>query len=217
MRGMKAVRALIMASIVTGALASALGDMVRAQVAEPWVLYGHDSQASTNVSLDTKNGLARVLGATGFDSSFTGLEACRAPVTVQGGEVYPAGTMFGLIRDTTFNKDYIVVIENETGKTVKSVELDFSVTGRGIAFGPDGSTLYAYNPPGILYRISTSDGSTVKVGEVVDEEGNRYAGYSLQYDPIGGGFVAFAGSTSSTLIRIDPATASANSKLTSSG
>jgi hypothetical protein len=184
-----------------------------AQAPEPWVLYGHDSRTFRTVAIDTTNGLARPIGDTGFDSTGAGLETSSGPVPSQGGVVYPKDTAFGVFRDNTFNKDYVIVLDNVTGKAVKTVELDLGIGGRGVGFGPDGTTLYAYTGPGTLFTIDTVTGALETVGEVWDENGTRHTGVSLQYDPISGDFLALTGGSdgpgSATLIRIDPATANA--------
>lgn len=197
--------------IAAGAVLSLLaaGSPAAAQVAEPWVLFGHDNTSATTVIISTVNGLARPVGPLGFVSTSSGLAEARAPVPTTGGVVYPVGSIFGLLRDATFDKDYLVAIKNETGIGTKVVELDFAVGGRGIAFGADGKTLYAMVSSGELYTIGTTDGAITLVGEVTDSEGNRYSGVSLEWDPIAGSFLAFAGSGSRTLIRIDPSDAHA--------
>lgn len=181
-----------------------LSTRVTAQVAEPWVLYGHDSREGRTITIDTTNGLARPVGPSGFDASSAGLEASGGPVPSQGGVVYPKDTAFGVFRDDTFNKDYVIVLDNVTGKAVKTVELDLGVGGRGVAFGPDGVTLFAFVSPGLLYRINTVNGALTLVGNVEDEAGTRYSGASLQFDPTSQEFLALGGPNSATLIRISP-------------
>ncbi len=179
-----------------------------AQAPEPWVLFGHeisDEFDGAIVTIATDSGLARMIGPMGFSATHgSALEACRAPVKVQGGITYPAETIFGVIRDTTFDKDYLVVIDNEAGTAVKSVELDLAVSGRGIAFGPDGSTLYAYKPPGELWTIDTVTGALSLVGPVVDNQGVQYSGVSLQWDEESGQFIGLGSRGWNTVLRIDP-------------
>jgi hypothetical protein len=184
-----------------------LSTRVTAQVPEPWVLYGHDSREARTITIDTTNGLARPVGPSGFAASSAGLEASGGPVPSQGGVVYPKDTAFGIFRDDTFNKDYVIVLDNATGKAVKTVELDLGVGGRGVAFGPDGVTLFAFVSPGQLYRINTVNGALTLVGNVVDDAGTQFAGASLQFDPVSQEFLALGGSNSATLIRISPTTA----------
>jgi hypothetical protein len=197
------------AAIAVLVMAALAGPPAGAQTAEPWLLFGHDNATSATVLIDTTNGEAVTLGATGFASSSSGMAMCTSPVLGTGGITYPAGTMFGLLRDAVLNKDYVTVLDGETGQQTRMVELDLTVSGRGIAFGPDGRTLYALISPGLLYIVGTTDGALTLVGEVRDSAGNQYSGVSLEYDPVSGSFLAFAGPGTSQLIRIDPYTAGA--------
>ncbi len=180
-----------------------------AQGPEPWILFGHDNGTSTIITIDTTNGLARPIGPTGFYSTASGLEAASAQVPGPVGTVWQEGTIFGLLRDSTFNKDYVVAIKNETGVATKSVEVDLTISGRGIGFGPDGKTLYALIPPGELWIIDTVTGALTLIGEVMDATGAVYSGVSLGWDPDSESFLALAGPGTDTLIRIDPDDASA--------
>jgi hypothetical protein len=203
------IRAIVIVAAATLVGLTWLAGRAGAQVAEPWVLYAHDTQLSRTLTIDTTTGLARPIGDSGFSATSAGLEMSGGPVPSQGGITYPKDTAFGLFRDATFNKDYVIVLDNNTGRAVKTVELDLTVGGRGVAFGPDGTTMYVYVAPGILYTVNTVTGAISSIGEVADSAGNRYSGVSLQYDPISREFLALAGPNTGTLIRIRPADAQA--------
>jgi hypothetical protein len=172
-------------------------------------MFGHDNASSTTVKISTVNGLAIPLGATGFASGASGYASSRTDVVAAGGVVYQKGTIFGLLRDETFNKDYIVAVRNETGVATKLVETDVGIGGRGVGFGEDGKTFYVMVPPGELITIGIADGAITTIGEVRDTSGTQYSGVSLEWEPQSKTFLAFAGPDTRTLISIDPSTARA--------
>lgn len=180
-----------------------------AQTPEPWVMFGHDNATSMTVNISTINGLAVPLGPTGFASGASGYASSRADLTASGGVVYQKGTIFGLLRDETFNKDYAVAVRNETGYATKLVETDLSIGGRGVGFGADGKTFYVIVPPGELLILGLDDGAITRIGEVRDASGTQYSSVSLEWEPNSQTFLAFAGPNTSTLISIDPDTAQA--------
>jgi Mg-chelatase subunit ChlD len=176
---------------------------------EDWQLFGHDNDSSTVVHVDTTTGEAAVVGPVGFVSTSSGLAASGAPVLGPSGQVYPAGTIFGLLKEPSVSTDWVVALNNETGAGSKVVATERQIAGRGIAFGEDGSTLYLLEPPGVLHTIDTVSGAVAEIGQVVDDDGIVYSGVSLEWDPDDGAFYSFAGAGTSTLIRIDPDSAAA--------
>ncbi len=194
---------------VTLLMAVPIASRAGAQPPEPLVLFGHDNASATIVQLDTTTGLATAVGPVGFRSSSSGLATSRSPVPGPGGLVYPAGTIFGLLTDASLFADFVVALNNETGEGAKVVDTERRIGGRGIAFGPDGKTLYFIEPPGNLHILDPVTGAISLVGQIVDSGGTMYSGVSLQWDPESGAFRSLAGPGTSTLIRIEPADASA--------
>jgi PKD repeat protein len=161
-------------------------------------LFGHDNSASEIVQIDLSTGNKTSVGPTGFSSGAAGIATARADVPGPGGATFPAGTHFGLLEDTSDPAtDWVVVVDTENGRAVQVVKADRDIAGRGVAFGPDGSTLYVIEStvPGALSTISTVDGTVTPVGETLSS-------VSLEWDPDSGAFLSIA---SGSLHRIDPA------------
>jgi hypothetical protein len=174
-----------------------------------WALYGHETRRSNTITIDTVTARTAPVGPVGFPALSSGMTTALGAVMTSHGVVYPAGTAFGLFRDQNFSKDYVTTLNPFTGQQNKVVELDLSVSGRGVAFGPDGRTLYVLIPPGELYTVSPLNGAVKLVGKVLDSAGAQYPGTSLALDAATGDFLAFAGRMQNTLIRINPTTAHA--------
>jgi|Deesub1362A_J573_1020465.scaffolds.fasta_scaffold15234_2 hypothetical protein len=174
--------------------------IIGAQDAIPQFLFAHDNDNHTIVKIDTLTGLATVVGPTNFLSWASGIAVSRGPVPGPDGIVFPSGTLFGLFRDNLLGKDFVVVIDTTTGEAIKVVQTERLIVDRGIAFGPDGVTLFLMEGNGYLSIIDTVTGSVTPVG---------YTGFSddaLEFDPDSGVFFAIP---KNTLITIDPLDASA--------
>ena len=163
-------------------------------------LFGHNNVTSSITSIDTSSGLGTTVGPTGFSSNASGLATSRGPVPGPAA-VDPAGTAFGVLRDAGDGKDYVVVVDTVTGTATKLVQTSSNVGGRGIAFGPDGVTLYLIEGAGGLFTVNTVDGTVSSVG-------GSLSAVSLQFDPNSNKFFAIQ-RLSQTLYQVDPADGSA--------
>lgn len=153
------------------------------------LLFGHDNGRSAIVQISTATGRAKWIGATGYDSGASGMATAFGPVEGPGGRRFAAGTFFGIIGDNRDGQDYVVVVDPSTGQAEKLVRTRERLSGRGIAFGGDGGTLYAISYDRLV-RVDTRDGRVTEVGPVADAIGRRYSGSSLEWDPDSGELVA---------------------------
>ncbi len=162
------------------------------------LLYGHDNVNHNIIQIDRTTGQATVVGPTGFNSGASGMATARGVVPGPVGS-YPAGTHFGLFWDHALGQDLVVVVDLATGTSTKVVQTSRPISGRGIAFGPGGATLYVIEGNGALSTINTVTGLVTLVGNT------NYSGTdNLQWDPSSGFFYSISGTT---LIKINPANA----------
>ncbi len=168
--------------------------------AEATYLFGHDNVNHTMIKIDIQTGLAEVVGPTTFQSGASGMATSTAAVPGPGGVTYSPGTHFGLIRDGSVGKDFVVVVDLTTGAATRVVETARTIGGRGIAFGADGSTLYVLEG-NILSTIDVVTGNLTEIGRL-----GEVSASSLEFEPNDGFFYAIAGQN---LIKIDPVTARA--------
>ena len=188
-----ALLVLITLSISTGGIAS----QVRAQEPEPWAFFAHDVANHTIVWIDTVTGRATVVGPTNFATGASGMARARGPVPGPGNVTFPEGTIFGLFRDNDDGTDWLVTLDLSTGKATKILRTSRPIVARGIAFGPDGVTLYVIEEQNGLF--STVDTVTGAVTEIAD---TGYRAASLEWDPDTGSLIAIS---RDTLIRLNPA------------
>jgi hypothetical protein len=174
-----------------------------------WRLYGHDNGIFGIIRIDTATGRATAVGPTGFSSGAAAMAAAGGPVPGPGGVQYPAGTFFGLLGDNGDGRDYVTVSDPVTGRTTKLVATSRTVGGRGIAFGPDGVTLYLIESTGELSIVDTVSGQLRSIGTVRDASGTTYGATSLELDPDSRTFLAIGRGSSGrddTVIQISPST-----------
>jgi len=198
-------------AVATGAARSAASAFTQVPVAggRGWILYAQDNSNSATLRIDTATGAASRLGDSGFRVTASGLAAARGPVTAPDGTVFEAGTVFGLLTDGASRRDFVAAIDLDTGAATKVVASSRLFAGRGVAFGPDGSTLYVLEATANLFTIDVASGVARRVGPVTDMLGVSYSGVSLQWDPVSGEFIALVGAPNDTLVRINPRTARA--------
>ncbi len=173
-------------------------------------LFGHDNGRSATIEIDTATGRARLVGATGFDSGSSGMATAFGTVLGPMGRRFAAGTFFGILGDNIDRNDYIVVVDPVSGRGEKLVQTSERFGGRGIAFGPDGTTLYAVNSTELV-RVDTTDGTVTQVGDIQDTRGQTYSSDNLEWDPASGRFVSLLGGGvgRAQLALIEPSTAEA--------
>lgn len=166
-----------------------------------YLLLGHRNPDSDILRIDPQDGSLTRIGDTGFDSNASGMATARASVPGPGGSVYPEGTLFGLLETRNTTDNWVVVVDPETGAATRLVETSRDIRGRGIAFGPDGSTLYVIEDDGTLSTVSTVDGTVTTVGNT------GRSSVSLEYDPDSQKFymVSRGSLWGGNLYRIDPA------------
>lgn len=157
----------------------------------PSFLFGFRSNGDIE-QVDLTDGSYTTIGNTGFNGA-SGMATSRGLVLVAGGTVLPAGTHFGMI-----NNRSVIIVDTEDGSGQEVVQTDRNILGRGIAFGPDGTTLYLIEGNGALSTIDLQDGTVTLVGNT----GTGSA--ALEWDPDTGHFLAI---TSSSLYSIDPSDA----------
>lgn len=165
------------------------------------VLIAHSTWDATIIRIDVNTGAATLIGPTGFIGAGSGLTTSGGVVIGPDGPI-PAGTVFGLFRDGTLHKDFVVTIDIFTGRAYKIVEAETTSGRRGISFGPDGTTLYVVHSSS-LSTVDISTGVITLIGPTTDGV-ETYASWSLELDPDTGFFYAF---TWGGLIKIDPITA----------
>jgi len=114
-------------------------------------LIGHDNDNHNHILIDINSGTATILGSTTFDSLGSGLASSRNPVDTRTSPdddtviTFPGGTHFGVYRDGSDGKDYVIQVETTgatAGKANKIVEVVGGIAGRGVAFGSDGVTFF---------------------------------------------------------------------------
>lgn len=218
-----ALGVLILGLLVLGALVAGswlgAGDAA-AQPAVGYRLFGHDNGRSAIIRIDTETGLASLMGPTGFSSGASGMATALGTVEGPGGQRFAKGTFFGVLGDNMNRRDYVVVVDPVTGAGTKLVETSRRVSRRGIAFGPDGKTLYMIESTGVLTTVDTVSGAVVEIGPVEDANGKQYAGDNLEWDPDHSAFVSLMSRGSGGddyVVQIDPADASATVVDTISG
>lgn len=210
-RRLAVVGAVLLAAI--GAAVWTASDGASAQPAVGYRLYGHDNGRSSIIRIDTETGRATQVGPTGWASGASGMATALGTVDGPGGQQFAQGTFFGLLGDNNDRNDYVVVVDPVTGAGTKLVQTSRDIGGRGIAFGPDGRTLYVIESDGNLSTIDTVTGAVTLVGRVQDDNGRTYAADNLEWDPDHGAFVALmdrsGGGGDDYLVHIDPDDASA--------
>ena len=182
---------------------STIAPRAQAQAPELYALFAHDNFDHTLLKVDTSTGAATAVGPTNFDSGASGMASSRGRVPGPGGVLFADGMLFGLFRDEALGADFVTVMDVTTGRATKVVQTQRPIApGRGIAFGPDGVTLYVIEgPSGVLSIIDTTTGAVTKVGDT------GFAAASLEWDPDTNSFLSITADNS--LIRIDPTDASA--------
>ena len=170
----------------------------------PQELFGHNNSNGRIYKIDTSDGSRVALpNPTGIGAVASGMATSRGPVPAPGNIFYAAGTHFGLLA----NK--VVVVDTVTGSATVVVTTSRGIGGRGIAFGPDGVTLYVIESSGVgradLSTIDTVTGLVTEVGHVEDAD-RDYPSASLEFDPDTDTFYAIS---RSTVVNVDPATAAA--------
>ena len=143
-----------------------------------------------------------MVGDTNFSSTASALATSGDEVTGPGGAEFDEGTVFGVLRDAddlVGLNDYLVVVNPLTGVATKLVELDTPAGGRGIAFGPDGSTLYLIRGDGSLFTINTITGGLTLVGNI-----GVVGVVSLDLDPDSGTFYGIKSGADPELYNITP-------------
>ena len=201
--------ALLLVLALVGGLRS---DRAAAQGPAGQLLFGHSNGLSSTVQISTATGRAKLIGGTGYDSGASGMATAFGTVFGPSGQRFAAGTFFGIIGDNRNGNDYVVVVDPTTGRADKIVRTSERLGGRGIAFGPDGSTLYAISYDEIV-RVDTTNGRVTRVGPVQDAIGRAYNGSSLEWDPDTGQFMAMLVADldgRSYISLIDPDTAEAS-------
>ena len=174
------------------------------------LLYGHATIGSMIVEIDTVSGAGTNVGPTGFPSSASGLATSRGPVP-SALATFAQGTPFALLTDAN-GGDWVVAVNTETGDTRRVVKTSRPIGARGIAFGPDGVTLYVLEGNSTLSTIDTTTGAVTTVGNVFDGI-QVFSAFSLEFDPASGTFYAIttaAGPSPQSLININPANAFAS-------
>lgn len=78
------------------------------------VLFGFDNSSGNIVKIDTSTGLATVVGPTDLVGP-AGMATSRGAVSDPGGAVFPEGTHFGVLRDSSGN-DFVVAVDVTTGE-----------------------------------------------------------------------------------------------------
>jgi hypothetical protein len=163
-------------------------------------LFGHINGEGQIYKIDTSNGSGAALPMpTGNGPNASGMATSRGPVPAPGDVVYAAVTHFGLLADD------VVVIDTVTGVATPVVTTSRAIGGRGIAFGPDGVTLYLIEGNAELSTIDTITGLVTKVGDVEDSD-RDYPSVSLEFDPETDTFYAFS---QNTVVNVDPSDGSA--------
>ncbi len=163
----------------------------------PQFLYGYENSSSIIYKIDTSTGMGVPVGSgTGFPPTASCMATCQRIVNGPGGVKYDSGTIFALLTDPT--GDYIVVVDPTTGVATKVVQISRStpILARGMAFGPDGTTLYLIEGTGDLSIIDTVSGAVTQVGNT----GSGAA--SLELDPVSGTFY-YITTPSAFLVNID--------------
>lgn len=196
-------RKLVLIGFVTALMSILmLASSVGAQSPGPYALFGHDNAHHALIKIDTATGLATVVGPSGFQSGVSAMAEARGTVPGPAGTEFSAGTLFGLFRDVATGEDFVVAVDVITGEATKVVQTDRQLDGRGIAFGPDGITLYVVEwPGGALSTVDVATGAVTEVGNT------GFASASLEWDPDTGAF--FAITSANSLISINPADATA--------
>ncbi len=184
---------LIFGLIVSSCETTNLSPSVSAGSQGESALFAHDNSFNNIVKIDTSTGLASVVGPTVIPGGMTGMATSRGPVSKPGGGVYPSGTYFGLWGDR------LVVVDVTTGEAFEVVKTSRFISARGIAFGPDGVTLYIIEGTGFLSTLDTVTGTVTLIKDI------GYPSASLEWDPANVSFIAISGRS---LIRIDPSDAS---------
>ena len=137
-------------------------------------LVGHDGKNNKHILIDIATGEATDLGPTTFTSMFSGLATTRAPVDTKTSPTdatvftHPAGTIFGVYRDVTDGKDYVIQLDTTTGKANKIVEVLGGLEFRGVAFGPSGGFFAVEKQTKTLYTIDMITGDKTIVGALGD-------------------------------------------------
>lgn len=208
-------------SLEAGMVPQGIKSAVAVQRREPQNLFGHDTTNHLLLKIDTATGEATVVGPTSFESGMAGMATSRGPVPSPtrppfNGVPFETGTLFGLLRDNATLVDWIVVWQKEdlatgkptSGNATKVTATARPINGRGIAFGPDGVTLYVMEEPsGRLSTLDVRTGALTEVGEV-RVGGQLIPSSSLEWDPDSGRFLAIANDPP-RLLKINPSDASA--------
>ncbi|MFN2114639.1 MAG: hypothetical protein ACK2T6_02920 [Anaerolineae bacterium] len=182
---------------------------------EGYRLFGHDNGLSAIIQIDTATGLASIQGPTGFASGASGMATSLGTVYGPGGTRFAKGTFFGVIGDNDSGNDYVTVFDPVIGTGTKLVPTSRAVSGRGVAFGPDGTSFYMIEGNGQLSTVNTITGAVESVGLVTDVAGRTYAADNLEWDDEHGVFVALmsrsggGGGGDDYYVHIDPDDASA--------
>jgi len=177
-------------------------------------LVGHDGKNNKHILIDIATGEATDLGPTTFNSRASGLAATRGPVDTATSPTdatvitHPVGTLFGVYRDGTDDKHYVIQVDTATGKANKIVEVVGGISTRGVAFGVDGTTFYSTDALAkTLYTINMKTGVKTIVGALGNIGFDRST--SLQFDTgsIPARFLSLVkDSPADSIISIDPAT-----------
>ena len=173
-------------------------------------LFGPDNGRSSTIEIDTATGRARLVGATGWNSGASGMATAFQTVFGPAGRRFAAGTFFGVLGDNGNGNDYVVVVDPVSGQAEKIVQTSVNLGGRGIAFGPDGRTIYAVNA-NELVRIEVATGQLTKIGDITDDRGRVYSSDNLEWDPDTRRFVSLLSGSggSSEVAFINPSSAEA--------
>jgi len=150
-------------------------------VTDPTFLFAFNNGPGNIEEVDIPSGVPTIVGNSGF-SGASGLATSRAPFVV-GTTSYPAGTHVGMI-----NARSVIVVDTENGTGTLIATTTRSIGGRGIAFGPDGKTLYLIESSGVgSGELSTIDFAS---GDVTPVATHGVPAASLEWDPDSGTFYA---------------------------
>lgn len=117
------------------------------------LVYGISGQNDVLLRIDRSNGSAVVVGPLGFNAVGVGMDFDNN------------GVLWALLDESGTAVSNLYTIDTGTGAATFVVTLDQSIAGRGIAFAPDGVTLYSTSA-NELYRIDIGTGATTLVGNL---------------------------------------------------
>lgn len=117
------------------------------------ILYGIDRSGDQLVTINRSTGAGAVVGPLGIAANSAGADFDNS------------GVLWALIDPESSTESNLYTIDTGTGAATFVVTLDRQITGRGIAFGPDGVTLYTTSGTQV-YEVDTGTGATTLIGSM---------------------------------------------------